>query len=550
MRLEDLSSGQREAVRATEPLVLVRGGAGAGKTTAALWTARQHLRRTGSTPAERVLFVTFSRTAVGQIASRSRVVMSDLGERIEVHTFHSLAYRLLRGFGRYAGRGARAVEMESAARSRLLGRDRKRLSYDDLLPGALELLASPAVAGLATQRWTLVICDEFQDTNDQQWQLLRLLGGPGRLLMLADPDQMIYGFLPTVGGHRLVEAEEAADRVVDLEEASYRDPSGLIPAMAAAVRRRNFDHPAIAAAVTSGRLVIRRCSDSHTPDTVVDEIRRQRMRRRRSVGVFETTNAAVAQLGAELTERGLDYTLIGLPEAHGEALLSMADLVASGLGVRTWPEPQLQLGVFLTSVTRGNTAPELALRLAGKLGMRGSMRERLDELSGALRAARRDNDELVRLAVGAWGALGITTGVTAWRRAAVTFAAVAHRVLEARLPDEARAEALLAACRQLHLESAITSDVPVGSAVQLMNFHQTKGREADAVVLVYREGGWVTRRESSEPFLTESRVLYVALTRAREAVTVLVPPDSHPFIAPLAAIANVAHRSTVAPTAD
>lgn len=281
--------------------MLVTGGAGTGKTTAALWAARQHLERPNTSAAERVLFVTFSRTAVGQIAGRSRAVMSGLGDRVEVHTFHSLAYRLLRAFGRYAGRGTAAIEIESMARSRLLGRDRSRLSYDDLLPGGLELLASSAVAGLVARRWTLVICDEFQDTSAEQWRLLQALGAPGRLVVLADPHQMIYGFIDTVSAQRLVEAEEAADRVVELEEASHRDPSGVIPAMAAAVRRREFTHPAITAAVDSGRLVVRRCADAGTPDAVAAEIRDQRASRRRSIGVFETTNSAVAQLGAELT---------------------------------------------------------------------------------------------------------------------------------------------------------------------------------------------------------------------------------------------------------
>lgn len=84
------------------------------------------------------------------------------------------------------------------------------------------------------------------------------------------------------------------------------------------------------------------------------------------------------------------------------------------------------------------------------------------------------------------------------------------------------------------MESALTTDVPSLYPIQLMNFHQTKGREADAVVLVYREGGWVARRQIGEPFASESRVLYVALTRARQRVVILIPSDPHPFVAPLA----------------
>lgn len=537
MNFDDLTPRQREAVEATEKCVLVTGGAGAGKTTVALWAARHHLERKSASKGERVLFVTFSRTAVGQIAKRSRSAMSGLGDRVEVHTFHSLAFRLLRAFGRYAGRGTDEIKMESMARRKLLGDDRDRLSYDELVPGALELLESKVVSELAAQRWTLVICDEFQDTTNHQWELLQTLSQGGRLLVLADPHQMIYGFIPTVDSGRINDARMAADRVVELEEASHRDPSGVIPAMASAVRERDFKHPAITAAVKAGRLRVQSCGDAETPETIVAEIDYQRNQRRRQVGVFETTNASVAQLGAELADHGIDYTLVGLPEAHGEAMMAMAYLVAVGLGAKEWEDAELQLGIFLTSASRDKEAPLVAQQMAGAPGMRTIIRERLDELREALRLAS-DDDDLIRIAVEGWPELRITAGVSAWYRAGISFAALARRVLGVRLPDDERGENLVDACEQVQVESALTSDVPLLNPIQLMNFHQTKGREADAVILVYREGGWVTRRGVAEPFASESRVLYVALTRARESVTIVVPPEPHAFIAPLVSLAS------------
>jgi len=537
MNFGDLTPKQREAVEATEKRVLVTGGAGAGKTTVALWAARRHLKRKSASEGERVLFVTFSRTAVGQISRRSRSAMTGLEDRVEVHTFHSLAFRLLRAFGRYSGRGTDEIKMESMARSKLLGHDRDRLSYDDLIPGALDLLKSKVVSELVAQRWTLVICDEFQDTSDDQWNLLQALSQNGRLLVLADPHQMIYSFLPTVDSSRLDDTRKVVDRVIELEEASHRDPSGVIPAMASAVRRRNFEHPAISAALEAGRLKVRSCGDADALETVVSEIDRHRKERRRQIGVFETTNASVAQLGAELTDQGIDYTLVGLPEAHGEAMMAMAYLVAVGLGARDWEDAELQLGVFLTSASRDKEAPLVAQQMAGASGMRTLIREHLDELREALRLAS-DDDDLIRIAVEGWPGLRITAGVSAWYRAGISFAALARRVLGVRLPDDERGENLIDACEQVQIESALTSDVPLLNPIQLMNFHQTKGREADAVILVYREGGWVTKRGATEPFASESRVLYVALTRARESVTILVPPEPHEFIAPLVSLAS------------
>ena len=83
---------------------------------------------------------------------------------------------------------------------------------------------------------------------------------------------------------------------------------------------------------------------------------------------------------------------------------------------------------------------------------------------------------------------------------------------------------------------ALVSDGGFGSGVTtLMNFHQTKGREADAVLLVYREGDYLADSRDAEPFTKPSRVLYVALTRSRKHVTVILPPDQHPLVAPFAA---------------
>jgi DNA helicase-2/ATP-dependent DNA helicase PcrA len=383
----------------------------------------------------------------------------------------------------------------------------------------------------------LVICDEFQDATHDQWKLLQLLAAPGRLLLLADPNQMIYGFVKGVDPKRVEEAEHQADQIVDLEPASHRDPSNVIPAMAAAIRERNFDDPAVIAAIDAGRLEIRICLDGETPAEVKTEIARSRSSRCREIGVFETTNAAVAELGAELTESGVDHTLIGLPEAHGEAILAMARLVSFGLGVEDWSDAELQLGVFLTAASRGKDAPLVAQQLAGAPGLSPVIRANADAVSQSLKLAG-DADELIEAALEAWPRMRITAGTSAWQRAAVSFAAIARRTIGGRQSPDEQADSLISACEEVQVESALTTDVPSLNPVQLMNFHQTKGREADAVILVYRQGGWVASRRAGEPFASESRVLYVALTRARKQVIILAPPDSHPFVAPLARLAS------------
>ena len=74
MRFDDLDCRQREVVDAvvkSDDKILVLGRPGTGKTTTALWSARTYLETSDEKPAPRVLFLTFSRTAVSQIMTRS-----------------------------------------------------------------------------------------------------------------------------------------------------------------------------------------------------------------------------------------------------------------------------------------------------------------------------------------------------------------------------------------------------------------------------------------------------------------------------------------------
>ena len=68
-----------------------------------------------------------------------------------------------------------------------------------------------------------------------------------------------------------------------------------------------------------------------------------------------------------------------------------------------------------------------------------------------------------------------------------------------------------------------------------MNFHQTKGREADAVILLIHD---YRSRERSEPFPEGSLLLNVAISRAREQVNIILSENPHPLVEPLMALAD------------
>lgn len=67
-----------------------------------------------------------------------------------------------------------------------------------------------------------------------------------------------------------------------------------------------------------------------------------------------------------------------------------------------------------------------------------------------------------------------------------------------------------------------------------MNYHQTKGREADIVIHVFHDDDYFGNE--AESFEELSRLLNVALSRAKERVIILLLPKPHPLVKPFGAL--------------
>jgi DNA helicase-2/ATP-dependent DNA helicase PcrA len=345
---------------------------------------------------------------------------------------------------------------------------------------------------------------------------------------------MIYTFIAGVGPERLTWARDAAgEAIIELEAASHRDPSGVIPAMAAAIRERAFDDAAVLHAADTGALRVRTATDGDLIETIVDELRARRAEGHRAIGIYGQSNDGVAQLGASLTDAGVVHTLAGIPEAQGEGLSSLMALTKYGYGEASAEEARIALAIFLTACSRGATAPRLAQQLAYGDDLPRLFEPLLNQVLDSLQAASADGlGAVAEGAAGAWERLGITTGRVPWRRASYAFLAAARSV-EARQLSAGDVLAHLDAEVMVLRSGALVAESGTRTKqTTLMNFHQTKGREADAVILVYRDGDFLARAQAREPFAEQSRLLYVALTRARNGVTVILPPAPHPLLAP------------------
>jgi DNA helicase-2/ATP-dependent DNA helicase PcrA len=242
--LGGLDPEQRVAAGAAPGPLLVVAGPGTGKTRT-LTHRLAYLVAERGIPAERCLAITFTRRACAELQERLDLLVPGDGRRMLVTTFHGLGLRILREHHDAVGLGPGFRVADEVERLELLGellgcpdREARRLlpelvrrkraraarwpdldgepsavagalaryeaamrkldlvDLDDLLALPVILLAGdPALAARHRERFGLVAVDEYQDVDELQYRLLRLLTTPdGNLCAIGDPDQAIYGF--------------------------------------------------------------------------------------------------------------------------------------------------------------------------------------------------------------------------------------------------------------------------------------------------------------------------------------------------------------------
>ena len=204
---------------ASEGHTLVLGGPGSGKTTGALIRANQEILQGGWNPFQQALFLSFARSTVARVAEAAgEIIEKEARKRIELTTYHSFAWRLLRSHG-YLLQSEPAIRLlpphDAAARLAEAVRDLSRdeavqareresrrllveeglLVFDYFAELAADLLErSNRIRRIVSRRYPLIFLDEFQDTNIDEYRLIRCLARDSTLIALADPEQRIYEF--------------------------------------------------------------------------------------------------------------------------------------------------------------------------------------------------------------------------------------------------------------------------------------------------------------------------------------------------------------------
>ena len=214
----------QQAILAESHDLLVIGGAGSGKTTVALKKARRFTDENEIAPDQRVLFLSFSNTAVRRIQEAAGITLTYRERRkIAVTTFHSFCHEVLSAHWRLAGLGAPlellTPEVIAVMRTRLqndkdleakiLDQEKEgRVCFDRYVPLVVALFDRIQSLRMAyTSAYPLVIVDEYQDTADDEHELVCRLAQHGQLICCGDPKQRIYDFRPGTVDNRITQAE-------------------------------------------------------------------------------------------------------------------------------------------------------------------------------------------------------------------------------------------------------------------------------------------------------------------------------------------------------
>lgn len=214
--------------------LLVTGGPGSGKTTVSILKAAQ-CAECDLRPGQKILFLSFARATVSRIIEAieyEQQIPREQKKRIDVDTYHSFFWRILKTHGYLIGLPRRlfiltppneAIALSTirhayAADSKLsealkaekqaekqekeiverlrLACDEGRICFDLFAQYAGDILhRSERIRKLIATIYPMIILDEFQDTNAEQWRAVQALGVHSLLLALADPEQRIYDWI-------------------------------------------------------------------------------------------------------------------------------------------------------------------------------------------------------------------------------------------------------------------------------------------------------------------------------------------------------------------
>lgn len=192
-----LDEFQQSAVVNEKNQLLIVAGPGSGKTTV-LTQRIVHLINDKNIAPQNCLAITFTRKAAQEMRERLAKLLNGNAKSVNIHTFHSLCFSILKENYEKAGLSKDFIVMSEQEKS--LCKDEiileKALGFDDLILLSVKLLSEDEnILNIYRNRFKYTFVDEYQDIDENQYKLIRLLvPDNGNIFVIGDPNQAIYGF--------------------------------------------------------------------------------------------------------------------------------------------------------------------------------------------------------------------------------------------------------------------------------------------------------------------------------------------------------------------
>ncbi len=416
------------------------------------------------------------------------------------------------------------------------------LDYDDLLLYWQQMMAEPALAAAIGARFDQVLVDEYQDTNRLQAAILKALKPDGQgLTVVGDDAQSIYGF-------RAAEVRNILDfpaqfeppaRVVTLAR-NYRSTQAILDASNAVI--------ALAAERFTKDLWSEQVGERPWLVTVEDEMAQARwvadqvllhresgLQLKRQAVLFRTGHHS-AGLELELLRRNIPFVKFGglkfLEAAHVKDLLSV---------LRWVQNPRSRLAGSRVAQLIPGMGPAAARRLLDAMAAAPDPLQAMREFKPPSAAAVEWKNWLAAhdaLTPGAWPD-DIATA-TRWYQPQLERLFEDAAIRAADLAQMARIAAGYPSRERFLAE--LTLDPPEATSDEsgpphrdedylvLSTMHSAKGQEWTAVFVLNAVDGCMPSdmaTGSAAEIEEERRLLYVAMTRAKRHLSLLVPQRFH-----------------------
>ena len=370
--MERLNTEQQKAVEHLNGPCLVIAGAGSGKTK--VLTTRIAKMIEEGIPPYQILAITFTNKAAKEMKSRVEKIVDETG--FFIGTFHSLGLRLLRENHRLLGFDSNFTIIDSDdvttiikrimkdkgltpkdiapnyvrnrisfIKSEMLNDDQiaqffnthaemlafdiykeyreilkknNSVDFDDLLKLPVELFKShPDVLEKYQERFKYILIDEYQDTNEVQYQMTKMLAKKHQnIFIVGDPNQSIYAFRQANYKNILnFEKDYPGAEVITLNQ-NYRSTNMILNA-ANSVIKNNKERKDVSLFSNCGEGVklkyLRSYDEKHELALVLDEIRKalDEGYQKKDIAIFYRTNAQSRNAEEALLKANLNYKVVG-----------------------------------------------------------------------------------------------------------------------------------------------------------------------------------------------------------------------------------------------